>query len=476
MGRKANHRVSKPHPSPKFRDTVRLLSHVRGEADANWYAQFFIDGAWRPPNNPVSLSTRDWDQACENARDRYTLVVNGAAPVAVPRKVAPKHTFGEYGAKAVADLTERAAKADGEVKGKGHNFRTVARRVETLVEKWGATPIADISEHMLNDWVEGEYRVVDRTATARRGEIVLKKPAVTTLGNLDQAFEKVWAEAVKSRVVDRRKRPMIDKTEHGEDGENRPFIDQAGVEAVARVMSDAWLARGTRGEGHSTAYKRLLRCAIAVAATTGIRAGLELERIRIGAIQFRQQQGRPVILIQVAKRQGKHLRARPVVVFEGGVFPIRELLIDLLKHRHAEGAGAPDLLFGWRNYGEPPRFRAGLNDVLTEAGCLYDPTTCKNRVMYSFRHYFATLLISRGLSVSKIAEWLGTSASMIEKHYNRYLTENEAYLLNGSVAPEPISYEIYQHDSGDPMEEPDFDGFDRRSAGDAHTGAEAETT
>ncbi len=463
MGRRASHRVSKPHPSPKFRDAVRLLSCVRGETDTNWYAQFHIDGVWVPPNNPVSLSTRDWDQACENARDRYTLAVNGAAPVVVPRKVAPKHTFGEFAARAISDLTELAAAADANVKGKGHNFRTIASRIKTLDEKWGNIPIAEISEHMLNDWVEDEYRVVDRTATAQRGEIVRKKPAVTTLGNLDQAFEKVWAEAVKSRVVDRRKRPVIDKTEHGEDGENRPFIDQAGVDAVARVMSDAWLAKGARGQGHTTAYKRLLRCCIAVAASTGIRAGLELERIKIGAVQFYQQQGRHVIIIQVAKRQGKHVRARPVVLFEGGVFPVRRLLTDLLNYRRAEGAGNNDLLFGWRKDGEPPQFRAGLHTVLVEANCLYDPTTDKNRVMYSFRHYFATLLISRGLSVSKIAEWLGTSSAMIERHYNRYLTEREAYLVNGSVPPEPISYDIFHHEAGDPFEEPDFDGLDTQS-------------
>jgi hypothetical protein len=30
---------------------------------------------------------KDWDQACENARDRYTLVVNGAVPVVVLRKI-----------------------------------------------------------------------------------------------------------------------------------------------------------------------------------------------------------------------------------------------------------------------------------------------------------------------------------------------------------------------------------------------------
>jgi hypothetical protein len=116
----------------------------------------------------------------------------------------------------------------------------------------------------------------------------------------------------------------------------------------------------------------------------------------------------------VAKRQGEHVRARPVVLFEGGVFPLRRLLTDLLNYGWGEGGGENDLLFGWRKDGEPLQVRSGLNTVLMEANCLHDPTTDKNRVMYSFRHHFATLLISRGLSVSKIAEWLGTSGAMIE--------------------------------------------------------------
>jgi hypothetical protein len=154
--------------------------------------------------------------------------------------------------------------------------------------------------------------------------------------------------------------------------------------------------------------------------------------------------------------RGTRTPTRPVVLFEGGVFPVRRLLIDLLQHRREEGATDNDLLFGWRK-------GAGLNTVLREANCLYDPTTGKNRVMYSFRHHFATLLISRGLSVGKLAEWLGTSSSMIEKHYNRYLVEREAYLVNGSAPPEPISNCLLYQESGDPDEAPDNDGLDTQS-------------
>jgi hypothetical protein len=42
-------------------------------------------------------------------------------------------------------------------------------------------------------------------------------------------------------------------------------------------------------------------------------------------------------------------------------------------------------------------------------------------------------LIELGLSVAQIAEWLGTSSAMVEKHYIQFLIERNAHLLNGGA-------------------------------------------
>jgi hypothetical protein len=60
--------------------------------------------------------------------------------------------------------------------------------------------------------------------------------------------------------------------------------------------------------------------------------------------------------------------------------------------------------------------------------------------------FFATLLIERGLSVAAIAEWLGTSSAMIEKHYNRFLVERQAHLVNGA----PDAPDHYIDEEGTP--------------------------
>jgi integrase len=451
MGRPAAHIITRDHPSPRFRDKIRLHQFRRGPTDDIWCATYRIDGRWET-RKPVSLATRIWDDAIEVARDKYALLVAGQPVVRTYTKATPapamaEHAFKLYADKAIAALETLAAQADAGVHGKGHVSRDIARRVrDDLVPRWGTTDIRTLDEHSLNEWIKRDYRVEDVEATVKRygrqprnstREKVFKKPSITTLGNLDWALRHVWLEAVEAKIVDRRQRPMIDKS-LGEDGEPRAFVDEAGVQAVMRVMTDQWVAAPpVSGRGHTPDMKRMLRCYLTLIACTGIRAGLECKRILIGNVRFLVQHDRPVILIHVVKHQGKHRGARRVIVFEGDhTLPIRGLLHAHIAWRRDQGATDRDYLFAWPN-GSFPVFRDALDTVLTQANALTDPITGEKRVAYSFRHYFATKLIGRGLSVAQVAEWLGTSSAMIERHYNQHIMERDAHLLNGT-APLPV--------------------------------------
>jgi integrase len=302
--------------------------------------------------------------------------------------------------------------------------------------RWSETDITTLTDAVLNHWVEFEYRVEDRKATvALHGpqprnaarQRVLVMPSQNTLGNLDQALHYVWTEAVADQVVERRQRPMIDRS-LGEDSEPRAFVDAAGVRAVAGVMSDAWVATN---EGHGSDLKRLLRVYVAMLACTGIRPGLEAKRIRISDVRFEEQDGKRVILISVMPRQGKHPKAREVIVFEGGLeFNVRRLLADLIRWRKSHGATDHDLLFSYPD-GREPIFRVALDTVLKMANAEVDPLTNEKRCSYAFRHFFAVRLIQRKHSVPFIAAWLGTSSAMIEKNYNRFLIARQASRVNG---------------------------------------------
>jgi integrase len=446
MGRPAKHRICKPHPSPRFKDKVRLLNFLRGPEDDGWAAQFLIKGQWQP-RNPAALGTKDWEEACELARDRYA-VADAGQPIVKHRTSSHKghpHAFKVFAEPVAARLHQEAKTTDALVPGKGHVAYATARKIERdLMPKWGEVPITAITDNMLNDWVSDEYRVEDVEATISKygvqpkdetRQIVWKKAARSTLGNLDAAFREVWLEAVKQKVVDRRKRPMIRRVDLGEDGEARAFIDAAGVRAVARVMTDDWV---TTPNGSGTEMKRHLRCYVALISCTGIRPGLEALRIKIGHVNFHTQHGHPVIIIRIIKNQGKHPKARGVVVYEGDrFFNIRRLLIEHIAWRKSQGASDNDDLFAWQD-GTYPYFRYNFRKVLTDANALTDQMTGEERVPYSFRHYFATKLVELGLSLAQIAEWLGTSSQMIEHHYNRFLNERNAHLING--------YEVWMPD------------------------------
>jgi hypothetical protein len=297
MGRKSTHRVSLPHPHGRFADKITMLNFRRGPADDIWGASFRIDGKWHPKDG-VSLGTRDFGEAAELARDKYALLTAGQ-PIVKPRATQPKtpqSAFRIYADRAIAKLKAQGDEADAKVRGKGHNFRSLAGRIENdLLPRWGDTPITAISEHDLNEWVR-EFRVEDRGATVAKfgrqprseaRQVIYKAPTASTLGNIDWAFRMVWDAAVADSVVDRRKRPIIDKS-IGVDGEPRAFIDDAGVLAVAKVMTGAWI---DTPNGHSTPMKRMLRCYVAMISCTGIRAGLEAKRVRLGDVKFTIQQG-----------------------------------------------------------------------------------------------------------------------------------------------------------------------------------------
>ena len=229
-----------------------MLNYRRGPGDDIWGAAFKLGGKWSPKDG-ISLGTRNWDDAVEIAREKYTLLTNGVQitkPRTPAKPAAPEHAFSIYAQRAIDKLEAQARAAEATTPGKGHNYLQAAGRVRVLKERWSGTDIKKLTDDALNHWIEFEYRVEDRAATVKlygrqarnaARQKVLKLPGVNTLGNLDAALLAVWTEAVADRIVERRQRPMIDRS-LGEDAEPRAFIDAAALNAVARVMTDEWVS------------------------------------------------------------------------------------------------------------------------------------------------------------------------------------------------------------------------------------------
>ena len=77
----------------------------------------------------------------------------------------------------------------------------------------------------------------------------------------------------------------------------------------------------------------LLQAYVAMRVSTGIRPGLEA-KTHPHRRRFEEQDGKPVILISVMPRAGKHPKAREVIVFEGSQeFHVRRLVRELIDWR-----------------------------------------------------------------------------------------------------------------------------------------------
>ncbi len=69
---------------------------------------------------------------------------------------------------------------------------------------------------------------------------------------------------------------------------------------------------------------------------------------------------------------------------------------------------------------------AGFRNLLEEAGLYIDPETGKPRDSYCLRHYYATERLLAGVGVYTLAENMGTSVAMIERHYGHLKPEMAA--------------------------------------------------
>ncbi len=69
---------------------------------------------------------------------------------------------------------------------------------------------------------------------------------------------------------------------------------------------------------------------------------------------------------------------------------------------------------------------AGFKNLMKDAGLYIDPETKKPRDSYCLRHYYATERLLSGVGIYTLAENMGTSVQMIERHYGHLKPEMAA--------------------------------------------------
>lgn len=260
-----------------------------------------------------------------------------------------------------------------------------------------------------------EYERNGKTIRARRPKITI--PAKSTLASEDVVLRAVFERANKLGWINRDHVPSV-KTERLRTNRRPDFTS----EEFERLMAAGKRRISQAKSGHVRYLRSALCDYVGLLAYSGMRP-FEAIKLRIDDIDmFDTTRGKVATKIYV---QGKN-KERWLIANETASDYIYEILKRLIKLELLSEDVNTGLLSGYIFLMPDGRriksFKKGFRALLDAAGLRRDANG-RERDAYSLRHYYATQRLLARVSVYTLAENMGTSVAMIEKHYGHLKLE-----------------------------------------------------
>jgi integrase len=242
-------------------------------------------------------------------------------------------------------------------------------------------------------------------------------PISSTLANHSSAYNRIVDLAVQQGwVSDRVGIPRLSRK--GKKGSPRPGFTKDELARLLDYMPN-WCLQAER-KNHRE-MRELLRDYVELLLTTGMRSGRESMHMLWRHIEWYQDGKTEVRYLRIwvtGKTGGRWLIAKHRAA---------EALTRLAQ-RQAVGANL-DLaiqaksnthVFSLSNGQLPTSMHTSFELLLKDTGMRVDPTTGKNRSLYSLRHCYATMSLMDGqMDMHTLAKQMGTSVGMLEQHYSK---------------------------------------------------------
>ena len=419
-----------------------LIIFRRGDVEhRNWYCRMKMPKADR--YKTVSLKTSDVNAARERAFD-YDADVRFRIKHDVPVFNRPFHDVArEY------LLTQEARAQRGEVSAarpkklraviEGTLDRYIGSTQVHLIgdELWGGYPawrrengagrnrrngVREVSAGLAKEFADKE---AERLAKVRHSRgITVSKPVevevrkeqpVPFISDSTIRFEMSIFGAIMNYAIKKRYVPASQRFDE------RPKLktmrrDEFTVEEYRKLhtVGRKWIAKAEKPS--SIWYRTATYNMILIACNTGMRPP-ELKNLRWRDIMpAKDREGREIVVLFV---QGKGKSRKLVAPKSVGDY--------LERIRAISRATKPDDRVFTTITGKPAKslYNSLIINLLEEAG-LREGTQGVPRSTYCFRHTYATLRLQEGVDVYFLAEQMGTSVNMIEKHYGHVNTIKHA--------------------------------------------------
>lgn len=336
------------------------------------------------------------------------------------------------GGKSFSYVAERYIKEMRAIETSG-NAKASHRQYIATVENWflpyfGDTKIARIDEGAIAGFED--YR------RNRMG----REPAKSTINKHNIMLRSVLEFAVRNKWMKRSSLPKLTIKNKGVEAERRGFFEPDEWNKLVKFLHE-WPEQGRK---EVTKYKRnVLASYVYLITMSGLRPGKEADLLRWSDFQHVPASGKNreyyKIFIRSGKKAGRGKRnsdekAHRFVVVDFAL--VQEL--EILKLFRDNDVADDDLVFcmpdGSPIGGFSEMFRKALDATNLRVGISGEP-----RTLYSLRHTYATWNLRRGLTYEQLKSQLGTSITMLQKHYDHATADTWADELLLGQAPTPKS-------------------------------------
>jgi len=317
----------------------------------------------------------------------------------------------------------------------------VLRRLEEEIKAGTAKPIAKDYVSAINLYLipyYGNFNVDSiKPATVSQFHVWRKQKVGRELSgsaqnNHNAAFNLVMDEAIQRGYLTDYHRPSTKNT--GAESDRRAEFSHEELEALIN-HAPKFIAEG-RTDRTKMIRQVLAQAYLPFLAATGIRAGTESENLEWRHIDVEIVKGQPVLHIRL--QQGKlgprnfvaHNSCWRILEVMRQISPdLKDIpLEEVLKQRIAKK------VFRLSDGTVPDNWNKPFRQLLEDSNLLKCPVTDKDRSLYSLRHYYATQRLLESIPVHDLAQQMGTSVLMIQKHYSHLTPLMKATQFAGSLS------------------------------------------
>ncbi len=413
----------------------RELVIYRRKRSVVWQCRFKVDGKWQR----ATTKERDVAKArlaADRLRIRAEIRLHDNLPV-ITRK------FRDVARLAIQRMEQELASGKGKV-----SYNDYIRVInEYLVPCLGKKNITNI-----------DYSALDEL-DAWRIEKMGKAPTQSTILTQNAALNRVFDEGVIRNFLTEANRPKLEAK--GRASKRRPAFELNEVRALLAGFN-VWIERAR--DETSKELRTLLKDYIDVLLDTGARPGVELMNLKWKQIKESvkpqlvntgevDEDGDAVELVKANRAvemvvTGK-TGTRTIIGNMRTVAALKRIatrnysvempVLEPLKH--IVKASNNDYVIRTSSKVQPTSFQKLFQSYLEEHSLYIDPVTDQKRVFYSLRHTYATLALTNDkVPIHTLAKQMGTSVTMIEKHYSHLKVIQAIEQLRGEETRKLIEY------------------------------------